>query len=322
MKGSCLINKCFYSVLLSSLFIFLSGCTITREATLTDAQIKGAVNLPPLHLAEKTEAGNVKISSRINYTPVGTIRDNVKPDAYINKQAGSGKSSDSDLKLSKTANAQQAIYGKESNLEWEIPEVNGGVDLEIFVWSSFALTGSLNFASGGASGSVGFALQSVPNELGVRLDAGLLFNHFSYNVYATVEEREESIFGSSSQTYYFHDIGSSRSTNFYINLTFNSVSRQNLFGGALSLGYFRQTVLDYNPLNLDDGSYILIPLPVVINNDTRLEATAGYFNIFPAVFFNITENVRLITGGRVLIEMEMGDGDVNFWPSVQMEFAL
>lgn len=322
MNSSCLINKCFYAVLLSSLFIFLSGCTVTREATLTDAQIKGAVNLPPLHLAEKTEAGKFKISSHINYTPVGTIRDNVKPDAYINKPAGSGKSTNSDLTLSKTVNMQQAIYGKESNLKWEIPEVNGGVDLEVFVWRSFALTGSLNFASGGAMGSVGVALQSITDELGARLDAGLLFNHFSYNVYATVEEREENIFGSSSQTYYFHDIGSSNSTNFYFNLTFNSVSRQSLLGGALSLGYFRQTVLDYNPLNLDDGYYILIPLPVVINNDTRIEATAGYFNIFPAVFFNITENVRLITGGRVLIEIEMGDNEVNFWPSVQMEFAL
>lgn len=321
MKDSGMIAKCFYTVL-SLVIILLGGCTVTREVTLTDAHVKGAVNLPPLHLAEKTESGKFKFSSHMHYTSAGTVKDNVKPEGYINKQTISGKSSRQYLKLSKTDGIQQAEYPYGTNLTWEIPKVSGGVDLEVFVWSSFALTGSLNFASGGVTGSVGLTLQSVPNNLGVRLDAGLLFNRFSYNVYATVEEKYESIFGSSSDTYYFHDIGSSNSTNFYISLTFNSVSRESLLGGALSLGYFRQTILDYNPINLDDGYYILIPFPVVINNETKLKATAGYFNIFPAVFFNLTENVRLIAGGRMLIEMEMSDNDFYFWPAMQIEFAF
>lgn len=322
MKVTVSIIKFFSAVFLSLLVIFLTGCSITREATLRDASIKGPVNPPPFRLAEKTEGGKLKFSSHIDYTPIGTIKDNVKPEGYINKNLVSGELSGVDQKLSKTGGILQTGAAFENNLTWEIPEVSAGVDLELFLFSSFALTGSLNFTSGSPAGSVGFALQSAPNELGVRLDAGLLFNHFSYNVYSVVEERMESIFGSSSETYYFHDIGSSNTTNFYINLTFNSISRENLLGGALSLGYFRQTVLDYNPLNLDDGYYLLIPFPIVINNETRLEATAGYFNILPAVFFNITGNVRLIAGGRVLIEMEMGDNEVNFCPTMQAEFAF
>ena len=322
MNSSSIVARSLFILIFAAAFIWLTGCSVTREATLRDAKIKGAVNLPALFLAEKAESGNFRFSTHFNYTPADIITAQIEPEGYANKSLSGGNKNSQKLKLSKSSQINQTDYNGNANTQWETPKVNGGVDFEVFLWSSFAVTGSLNFAPGSTAGSAGIALQSVPNDFGVRVDAGILFNHFSYNVYSMVEERVESLFGSSSETYYFHDIGSANTNNFYISLTVNSANRENLVGGLLSLGYFRQTILDYNPGNLDEGYYILIPFPVVISNNTRLEATTGYFNILPAVFFNLNTNIRLIAGTRILVELEMGDNNVRFWPSMKMEFTF
>lgn len=312
-------------VVFGVLFIlsYLTGCTVTREATLRDAHIKGAISLPPVYQAENTEGGRIKIIPHLNYTPAEDIKASVDPTAYSNKSGNNGGLSTNYTKLSKINEAEQMEYTSGGNLTWEIPNISGGLDIELFLSRGFGVTGSYNISSGGSNGSFGLALQSVKNDVGIRLDAGLLFNHFSYEAYSIVEEKIESIFGSSSETYYYHDFGSSNSTNIYISLTFNSTNRENLLGFLLSMGYFRQTVLDYNPGNLDDGYYLLFPpLPIVINNNTRLESTLGYFNILPAICTNINDNIRMTGGVRMNTEIESGSGDVNFWPFIQTEFSF
>jgi len=320
MKGLKFLVGNMFFVLPVIIFILFNGCTITREATLRDAKIKGPVNLPPLRLAENGESGMFKFSPHLNYTPASVVQTNVEAEGYVNKRLINEAVSSENLKLSKINGVQEENNSAGENLTWEIPKISGGLDLEVFLFKSFSITGSFNFAPGSTSGSTGLALQSAKNDIGVRLDIGLLFNNLSYDVYSTVEEKDESLFGTHSETYYFHDEGKTNSKNFYIFLTFNSVNRENMLGGLLSLGYYRQTILDYNPGNLDEGSYLLLPLPVVINNNIRLEASAGYFNLFPAVFFNVNENIRLITGGRLLVEMEMSSNDILFWPVLQMDF--
>jgi hypothetical protein len=305
----------FSALILLSIF---TGCTITREATLRDAQVKGMINLPPVHLAEDVEGRNIKITPHINYISSKDFKTSVTPDAYSDKKISS---SDKNLTLAKTQQAE--INSSGGNLTWEMPEMTGGLDLELFLTKGFGFTGSYNFAQGGGNGSFGLALQSAQKGFGVRFDAGLLFNHFSYDAYTIVEERIESIFGSESATYYFHDAGITNSTNFYISLTFNSTDKNSLLGFLLSLGYFHQTIFDYTPGNLDDGHYILFPpLPVVIINNTHLECTTGYFNLLPGIIANLNENIAIIGGVRMNTEISIGSGDVNFWPFIQTEFSF
>lgn len=297
---------------------FFSGCTITREATLRDAQVKGMINLPPVHLAEDVEGRNIRITPHINYISAKDLKTGITPDAYSNKKISS---SDKNLTLAKTQ--QVEVNSSGGNLTWEMPEITGGLDLELFLSKGFGFTCSYNFAQGGGNGSFGVALQKAQKGFGVRLDAGLLFNHFSYEAYTIVEEKIESIFGSESATYYFHDAGNTNSTNFYVSLTFNSTDKNNILGFLLSMGYFRQTIFDYNPGNLDDGHYLLFPpLPVIINNNTHLECTTGYFNLLPGIIANLNENISIMGGVRMNTEISIGLGDVNFWPFIQTEFSF
>ena len=82
--------------------------------------------------------------------------------------------------------------------------------------------------------------------------------------------------------------------------------------------------MDYNPGNFDEGYYVLIPFPIGVINNTNLSYTAKFLNIYPGLYFNLSDNARILAGSRILLEMEMHSksSSVLFSPSIQIEYSL
>ena len=276
----------------------LQSCTITREAILRDGKVKGPINCPPVFLTGDQNLGHFVVSPHFEANTAGTLNGSVR---------ASG--------LTTGAN----------NLSWEISGMSGGLNLELPLSKSFSFTGSVSLTrNNNPRGSAGLAIISNGGNIGFRIDGGLLFNKFTYDAHSTVEETTTSLFGSSSNTYYFHDIGDCTSNNFYISLTLNSINKDRFINYFLNLGYFGQTILDYNPGNFDEGYYVLIPFPIGVINNTNLSYTAKFLNIYPGLYFNLSDNARILAGSRILLEMEMHSksSSVLFSPSIQIEYSL
>jgi hypothetical protein len=277
----------------------LQSCTITREAILLDGKAKGPVNCPPVFLTGNQALGHFVISPHIEANTAGSLNGSV---------------------------SASGLSASPNNIYWEISGMSGGLNLELQLSNSFSFTGSVSLnRNNNPRGSAGMAIISNGENIGFRIDGGLLFNKFSYNVHSAVEETITPIFGSSStNTYYFHDIGDCTSNNFYVTVTLNSISKDRFINYFVNLGYFGQTILDYNPGNFDEGYYVLIPFPVSVINNTNLSYTAQFFNIYPGLYFNLSDNARILAGSRILLETEMHSksGSVLFSPSIQFEYSL
>jgi hypothetical protein len=277
----------------------LQSCTVTREATLLDGKATGPVNYPPIFLTSDQTLGHFVISPHIEANTAGTLDGSVSASGFTSST---------------------------NNLSWEISGMSGGLNLELPLSNSFSFTGSINLTrNNNPQGSAGIAIVSKSENIGFRLDGGLLFNRFSYDAHSAVVETITPLFGSShTNTYYYHDIGNCGSNNLYISVTLNSVNKDRFVNYFLNLGYFGQTILDYNPGNFDEGYYVLIPLPISVINNTNLSYTAQFFNIYPGLYFNLSDNARILAGSRILLETEMHSksGSVLFSPSIQFEYSL
>jgi hypothetical protein len=277
----------------------LQSCTITREATLLGGKATGPVNCPPLFLTGDQALGHFVISPHIEANTASSLNGSVNASDFTSST---------------------------NNLSWEISGMSGGLNLELPLSNTFSFTGSVSLTrNNNPRGSAGIAIVSNGENIGFRLDGGLLFNKFSYDAHSSVVETITPIFGhSSTNTYYFHDIGDCTSSNFYITVTLNSISKDRFINYFVNLGYFGQTILDYNPGNFDEGYYVLIPFPVSVINNTNLSYTAQFFNIYPGLYFNLSNNARILAGSRILLETEMHSksNNVLFSPSIQFEYSL
>jgi hypothetical protein len=278
--------------------LMLQSCGIDREAILLDGKATGPVNSPPVFLTSDQTLGHFVISPHIEANTAGTLN------GYV----------------SATGNTSGT-----NNLSWEISGMSGGLNLELPLSNSFSFTGSVSLnRNNNPRGSAGMAIIINGENIGFRIDGGLLFNKFSYDVHSSVEETTNYFFGSSTKIYYFHDIGDCTSNNLYISVTLNSISKDRFINYFLNFGYFGQTIMDYNPGNFDEGYYVLIPLPIVVINKTNLSYTAKFFNIYPGLYFNLSDNARILAGSRLLLETEMHSKSSNvfFSPSIQIEYSF
>jgi hypothetical protein len=300
MQSNYLI-KVFLAVFILIFIAFtLQSCgTIKREAILLDGKVTSPINCPPVFLTGEPNAGHFVISPHIEANTAGALNGSVGASGFTSST---------------------------NNLSWEISGMSGGLNLELPLSNSFSFTGSINLTrNNNPRGSAGLAIVSKGENIGFRLDGGLLFNRFSYDAHSAVVETITPLFGSSrTNTYYYHDIGNCGSNNFYISVTLNSVNKDRFVNYFVNLGYFGQTILDYNPGNFDEGYYVLIPFPISVINNTNLSYTAQFFNIYPGLYFNLSDNARILAGSRILLETEMHSksGSVLFSPSIQFEYSL
>lgn len=290
---------------ISASFVF-EACgnhiSVVRTAELRGGNATGPINFPPVFFTSNAQDSSFKIAPHLEVTPVKPILGNVK--------------------------ARGTYDGNSQNFTWNFSKVSGGFNMEINASRSFALTGSISLSSANnVNGSAGIAIINSNDNITVRLDGGVLFSKFNYDVHSIVIETISGPFPSTQNTYYFHDKGNSTSLDFYVSIMLNGANENNFLNYFVSFSYFTQKVLDYNPGNFDDEYYSYTdPLfnTYTVNNNTNLTYSLGFITIYPGLNLNIFPKTHLLIGSRIFINTsgEAEPASFKFSPAIQIEYSL
>jgi hypothetical protein len=303
------MKKLFAAIAL--IFINLIGCTtINQTIYLQKIDVTGPMNNPPLNITTEQKQGSFTISPRF------IINDNKQISGRIEKHSSVDPLGI--FRVDTAFNNDGSRYYKESNLnsqefngnnlKWNLPSFSAAVNMDYAVGNHVALNMGLNYSVHNQDdflgGNAGIGFFSQKDGSAFRFDAGIMWQSLSYEAWTVVITEERPLFGSASTTVdFFKDRDKSTNWNPYASLTFNTYSKNSPLNFFLNLGYFSQTLFDFEPSNPNPEYY---PLGItVIRNDQRGESTTSFLNLSTGVFINMTEKSRVILGVRLMKETQI-----------------
>lgn len=309
------------------------GCTTVQTLYLQDVEVTGPINQSPIHITDSSGT-SVTISARFSYNPEKEIKAKTEGTPKVNE--------DGFYQVDTIYNNGTITYKKNSranlypypgqNLTWNFATVTAGLDFDFKLSRNFALFAGVNYASGNNKslwgGTGGLGVFGVKNGIAFRFDAGLHIQSIAYDAYTIAEVKETSFWGSTEEyVIFYHDIDESTYFDPFVNFTFNTAKRDWVLNIFLNAGYSVQTLLDFEPKTIDYDWFPLFP-PFVYNttttNDFRGETTAGFLHFTPGVYFNLSEQSRILIGARVFYETQLEEATKNLFilPMMQMDFSL
>lgn len=207
-----------------------------------------------------------------------------------------------------------------------MPKITFGFDLDIAVTNHLAFSGGINYSLinqrklWGGSFAVGFFHHK--NKNAIRFDAGLLFQQFYFEAKTLVEKTVTPIWGNPTTTVeYYFDQDKDFSYDFFLMFTYNSTMRNFPLNFFMNLGYFSQTILDFEPKILSDIYYSTFLFTPTHTKDVRGEATISLLTAAPGIFFDISEWTRIIMGARLIYntDFESASGKLFILPVLQID---
>jgi len=290
----------------------VGGCaTVRDEIYLQNVDLEGAPSPTPVHI---TDAGMRKKSFHVS------------PHVSL----GAQKSSTIPLTRQYSEPIPDSLVAfQRAGLQWDLPTVRMGMDLDLAVSDHVALMGGISTAmSRGSqltSGYGGIGLFTPDTGLSFRLDIGLQFNATVYKA-ASVLVRTTTLYdGSSSrEVIYFSDRGKESHLNFFTNVTLNSSGPGQLIGWFFQIGVSPQTLTSFTPERAVTSSGFGV---THIVSDERAESSVFWLSGVPGIFLNVGESQRVVVGVRLLKDIsdapEMSSGSSFLWiPLVQLDWGL
>jgi len=327
-------NILFTQGLLFLIFFTLFGCTTIQTLYLQDVEVTGPINQSPVHITDSTNTPSVTISARFSYNPEKEIKAKTDGTPKVNSQGfyqvDTTFYNDGTIKYTKTPGVNRFPYPGE-NLTWKLASFTAGLDFDFKLSRSFALFAGVNYAGVNNKslwgGTFGLGVFGVENGMAFRLDAGLHIQTITYDAYTIAEIMQTDFWGSTEEyVIFYHDVDESTHFDPFINFTFNTAKRNWFINIFVNGGYSAQSLLDFEPKNID---YSWFPLPPYVFNTTttydyRGETTAGFIHFTPGVYFNTGEKSRIIFGARFLYETQLEEATQNLFilPMLQFDFNL
>ncbi|MEW6510792.1 MAG: hypothetical protein AB1428_07525 [Bacteroidota bacterium] len=195
-----------------------------------------------------------------------------------------------------------------TNLSWIYPTAGGGLDVDVSLSKSWAISLGASYSSAGGKGlwgyRTGLGLRQHKGSLGVRLDVGWAWESIAYEAVTVVTSREIS--STTSDVAFFRDIDVSTTGNFYAALTVNGASAERVFNPFIQIGLTRQTLEDYKPTAPKPETWIVPPfyllIPVQLVHDLRGRFESTRIHVTPGVSIDLDPQFRLLIGARASIE--------------------
>ncbi len=300
MKRLIIITAFYFSIPL----VLFSGCVTVEETLyLREAVVTGPIVPSPIHLTDSSETPSVTFSPRFSYNT---------------KNSFTG-----DIAQSTSYDDQDTVIHSEKSLTWNIATFNAGLDMDIAVSRTFAISLGVNYSSQNNfntfGGNFGIGLFGYGKGSAFRFDMGLQVNSMRYDAYTIVHTRETGVFGGTEEyVSFFHDVGKSTHFDPYFNFTYNTAFKNWLFNLFINAGYSIQTLFSFEPRTSYHafGHYT--------KTDKRGSSTAGFINITPGIYFYIGESSRVLLGTRFYIETQINDAESTLFifPMVQFDFRL
>jgi len=321
--------------------VLLYGCTTqetvkTTTIYLQEIELSGPINQSPIHISDSSETPSITFSPRFSYSVQNSVEGKIEGHTLVN---GNGVFEiDTVFNPNGTINHYEEVQGanryqyKGNNLQWNIPSVTAGIDIDLKLSRNFALFGGVNYTNNNNKslwgGNFGLGVYGASKKgMAFRLDAGAHVQSISYDAY-TIESVE--ITGPSATDEYvifYHDVDESTNLNPFIILTINSCYPDWIFNFFVNAGYSCQTLADFEPKEPDENYYDeLDPFYSYreIVYDLRGESTIGFFHLTPGLIFNFGEYTRLLVGTRFYFITELNEASSSLFilPMMQVDFSL
>ncbi len=316
------------SALITLIFINFIGCTTVNQTLyLQNIEVTGPMNNPPLNITTGQKQGSFTISSRFSINDNKQISGRIEKHSYVDPQGI--------YRVDTIFNNDGTRYYKESNLnsrefngnnlKWNLPGFSAAVNMDYSAGDHIALNLGLNYSVQnqndflGGSAGLGFFTENEGSAF--RFDAGIMWQSLSYEAFTVIITEKTPLFGSSSTTIdFFRDRNKSTNWNPYASLTFNTSSKAAPLNFFLNLGYFSQTLFDFEPSNPNPEFY---PFGLtVIRNDQRGESTTSFLNLSTGVFINMTEKSRIILGVRLMKETQIEETSKSLFVLPVLQFDM
>jgi hypothetical protein len=286
-----------YKKLLLLVSLLLGGCaTVDRTIYLQSAEVNGPINHPPIFISDSNR--NIKISPWLSFNS----KTQLMGSAMVNSSG---------------AYRLDTISGNspynQNNVTWNLPNVKGGIDLDLPISQKVSIFGSFHYSSQNldkeVGGSFGFGFYSVNENGAIRFNIGGALQEFQYDASTVVVENVDPVFGKPyTNVTYYHDINKSSNFDYFGNITYNTVSQNMPFNLFFSLAWFTQTILDYKPESPDTRVY---PFDYTVTTiDTRSETSTSFLSFSPGIYVNLNPNMRFVVGVNIL--KEIGDFSSDF----------
>lgn len=284
-----------------------TGCATVEETLyLRQAEVKGPLSNVPIHLTDSSDTPSVTISPKFSFNTKKLFS------GEIDNYTGS-------LPM------DSAFIPTEHSLTWDVASVYAGVDFDIAFTKSLSLTFGVNYSTQNDfstwGGNAGLGFFTFKNGIGFRFDAGVQINSMKYDAYTVRHTVIDYYWGDREEFYtFYHDVGTSTHFDPYFSLTFNTAYKNWPINIFFNGGYVVQTLFAFEPKT----SYYAFPYYQQTKTDNRGSSTTGFINLTPGIFFNITEQSRVLAGCRFYIETQIDGANPKYFilPMMQFDFTL
>ena len=283
--------------------LFLSSCTVKDTIYLQDVNVRGPVNQPPIHVNDNANGGDVSLN--------------------VHASGGNRQLVEGHVDGSGSPNKYATRY---MNLSWNLPKSYFGTDVDLTLSRGIALTLGFNYSTleeeSFLGGHAGLGLLFHGEAVSGRFDAGVHWQTLKYDAATVVERQVTSLFSSSSSTdtFYFHDIGNSTLFDYYFSLTLNSKKHDWPLNFFAQIAISKQSLTNFQPST--QVEYGLFETHIIV--DTRAKSSATFLMITPGIYVNVGSSTRLLAGVRVAKETEiiLGSPDIILMPLLQFDLKL
>ncbi len=286
----------------------LSGCvTVKDEIFLRNVEVGGPVNQLPMHITDaEMKSTTFTVSPFVSVSPQRSMTTSLE-------RQYSGTIPDTLADFRRTG------------LQWGVPSVRFGLDLDYAVSGTVALMGGISTSVGKErqflAGYGGVGLFSADTGVGLRLNVGVQYTDMSYTG-ATVLVRTTTPFGGSptQDTAYFLDRGKESHLNLFADLTLNTSNRGWPVNYFIQFGVNPQTITRFTP----SQSVAQFPFGTQIVSDQRSESSVLWISAVPGIYFSIGPSRRVVLGVRLLKDVlsETASPDILVIPMMQLDWRL
>lgn len=297
---------------LFAVIIMAGGCAKSIEQTiyLGNSEVYAPITPPPLHINTDPRPGSLVVSPKFILNTQKNITGKTENHYYPGKISGDT--------LNYPVN--------ENNLQWSFPELVTGIDLDLTITKSFGFFGGVTYSNVKQKdlwgGNFGLALLSKGEHSLLRLDAGFVYQQYYYTA-ETIIHTKENFGGKKEYTNLFYDYDKEVNINPFFTLTFNTIDKESPLNYFLSIGYFTQNLLGFEPGKT--GNHLPFSYnPNVVTKDLRADCTAAFILFNPGLSYRFNKQVSLNLNAKILKEFQIESASQSWFisPSFQIDWEL
>jgi len=288
-------------VLLASSML-AAGC-VRQTFYLQQVDMSGSPAPPPVHVTTHQQDGEIRLSPRLMYSTSGQLSGQ-----FMNNQTG--------------ASSPLIASSRFGKVTWNIPRMSVGTDMQYFASDHLGIVGGLTFSGTGGSSfweaHLGLGLCTAGENIAARLDAGVQWRSFRYDVQALLVSGDGP-WSSDQDVTVLKDVWRESQAGFYAGITLNTCYENSPINGFLNFGLTQHSLGDLRQMSRGVNGDLLH-----IGFTNRPDTGLWMLSLSPGIALSFSQRERLLFGVRFMTGSELDRADPEFLalPFMQIDLAF